>query len=90
LTVARTLEGEIVMRYFLGLMLLVFLGAVTVFAMQNGETITVRFGSWQQTTTLAFLTVCVYFLGMLSGWSVVGFLRRSFHRVTAPPRVSHE
>ena len=78
------------MRYVLGLMLLVFLGAVAVFAMQNGETITVRFGNWQQTTTVAFLVVGVYFLGMVSGWSVVGFLRSSFHGVTAPPRVSHE
>jgi putative membrane protein len=78
------------MRYILGILLLVFLGAVAVFAAQNNQTITIHFVNWEQTTTLAFLTVAVYVLGMLSGWNVVTFLRGSINRVTAPTSTSRD
>jgi hypothetical protein len=77
------------MRYILGVLLLVFLGAVAVFAVQNNQTITIHFANWEQTTTLAFLTVAVYILGMLSGWNVVAFLRGSINRLTTPTSTSH-
>ena len=35
---------------------------------------------------VAFVTVVVYFLGMLSGWTVVAFVRGSFRRITEHPR----
>lgn len=74
------------MRFILGVILLVFLAAVGIFAIQNTQTITVRFVSWSLTAPVAILTVGVYFLGMLSGWSVVSFLRRSIRRVTSESR----
>ncbi len=74
------------MRTLLGLILLAFLAAVGLFALQNMQTVVVRFATWTLTAPVAFLAVAVYFLGMISGWTVVGFLRRSFNRVTAESR----
>ncbi len=74
------------MRYILGVILFVFLAAVGVFAVQNTQTITVRVLNWGLTAPVALLIVAAYFLGMLSGWSVVSFLRRSIRRVTSEPR----
>jgi putative membrane protein len=71
------------MRIFIGMVLLVFLGAVGVFALQNTQAVTVHFLKWGATAPLALLTVGVYLLGMLSGWSVMAFLRRSIEGVSA-------
>ena len=71
------------MRMFLGVILLVFLGAVGVFALQNTQAITVQFINWSITAPLALLAVVIYLLGMMSGSSVVGFMRRSIHRVSS-------
>jgi len=73
------------MRFILGVILLVFLGAVGIFAVQNNQPVRLQFLDRSVNTTLAFLTVAVYFLGMLSGWNVIAFLRRSINRVTAEP-----
>jgi uncharacterized integral membrane protein len=74
------------MRYVLAGILLPFLGAVGVFAVQNTQTVTARFLNWSLTAPLALMAVAIYLLGMLSGWTVVGFLRRSIRSVTAEPR----
>lgn len=71
------------MRYVLAAILLAFLGAIAVFAVQNTEPVTVRFLSWGVTLPFALLAVILYVAGMLSGWSVVAFLRRSIRRVRA-------
>jgi putative membrane protein len=72
-------------RILLGLILLVFLGAVGLFAIQNTQTITVRFAGWGITAPVALLAVGVYLLGMISGWSVVSFVRRSIRTVGTHP-----
>jgi hypothetical protein len=74
------------MRFLLGLVLLVFLSAVGIFAFQNTLPITVRFLSWGVTAPVAVLAVACYLLGMISGWNVVAFLRRSIRTVSTPPR----
>lgn len=74
------------MRFLLGFILLIFLGALGVFAVQNTQTLTVKFLNWSLTAPLALVSVGIYFLGMLSGWNVVAFLRRSIHSVTTEPR----
>ena len=74
------------MRFILGVILLTFLGAVGIFAVQNTKVVTVEFLQWSAATPVAFLTIVAYLLGMLSGWNVVAFLRRSISRVTAEPR----
>ena len=58
----------------------------TLFAVQNMETISVTFWTWKLTAPVALVIVAVYFLGMLSGWTVVAFVGRSLRRVTEHPR----
>ncbi|HWE35778.1 MAG TPA: lipopolysaccharide assembly protein LapA domain-containing protein [Isosphaeraceae bacterium] len=74
------------MRTILGLFLLIFLGAVGIFAAQNTSYVQVRFLGWVVSSPLALLVVVVYLLGMLSGWNVVAFLRRSLRSVATAPR----
>lgn len=70
------------MRVVQAILLLVFLGALGIFAVQNTNTITVRFLEWGITAPLALVSVAVYLLGMLTGWTVVAFVSRSLRRVT--------
>jgi hypothetical protein len=70
------------MRFLCLLFLLVFAGAVGLFAYQNQHDVTVTFWSWGYTGSLALIVGAAYGLGMLSGWSVVGMLRRSFGRAS--------
>jgi lipopolysaccharide assembly protein A len=73
------------MRFVQAVILLAFLGAVGIFAMQNTEAITVNFWTWKTNGTVALLTIAVYVLGMLSGWTVVSFFTRSLRRVSQRP-----
>jgi putative membrane protein len=73
------------LRYLIGLVLLVFLGAVGLFAFQNTQPVTVKFWSTSVTAPFAFLAIGVYLLGMFSGWSVVAFVRGSISRVRSQP-----
>jgi uncharacterized integral membrane protein len=68
-------------RYLLGLLLLIFLGALGLFAVQNMQPITVAFWNWSLTAPVALVAVASYLLGMLSGWSVVAFVRSSLRQV---------
>jgi uncharacterized integral membrane protein len=70
------------MRYFYLALLIVILAAVIIFVVQNDERVTLRFLAWIVTLRLAVLVAASYVLGMISGWSVFGFLRRSIRRVT--------
>jgi hypothetical protein len=40
------------------------------------------FLNWELTHSLALVIGAAYLLGMLSGWTVVGMLRRSFSRAS--------
>jgi uncharacterized integral membrane protein len=71
------------MRIIQGFLLLAFLGAVGVFALQNTQIVEVRFAAVSLRASVALLIVGVYLIGMLSGWTVVAFFARSFRRVTA-------
>jgi uncharacterized membrane protein YciS (DUF1049 family) len=57
---------------------------IVAFVMQNDEPVVVRFFDWTLTTSMAKLVGVVYLIGMISGWTVIGTLRRSFNRVTEP------
>lgn len=69
------------MRFLLGLPLLIFLAAVGLFAVQNTQSITVKFWNWGVTGPVALLAVVAYLLGMISGWNVIAFLRTSLKGV---------
>ncbi len=73
------------MRTLCTIFLLIFLAAVAAFAAFNHEEVTVRFFDWSWTTNLAILAGAAYLLGMLSGWTVIGMIRKSLHRVTDRP-----
>jgi uncharacterized membrane protein YciS (DUF1049 family) len=70
------------MRIIYFLILLIVLVAVIIFAVQNNDTVTLRYLDRSITSSLPVLIASVYLLGMLSGWTVVGMLRRSLKRVT--------
>jgi hypothetical protein len=69
------------MRVLSLIFLVVFAGLVGYFAWVNSGDVTLRFLNWQMTVSLALLIGVVYLLGMLSGWSVLGILRRSVGRL---------
>ncbi|QEH37300.1 hypothetical protein OJF2_58900 [Aquisphaera giovannonii] len=73
------------MRFLQAILLLAFLGAIGLFAVQNTDPITVSFWTWKTTGPVALLAIVVYLLGMLSGWTVVSFFSRSLREVTERP-----
>ncbi len=70
------------MRFIQAILLLAFIGALGLFAVQNTEAITVIFWKWKTTGPVALLAIAAYLLGMLSGWTVVSFFTRSLRRVS--------
>jgi lipopolysaccharide assembly protein A len=74
------------MRYLQAVIFLIFLAAIGALALQNRDVITVNYLTWNHSEPVARLTVVVYFVEMLSGWTVVAFVRRSFRRITEHPR----
>jgi len=74
------------MRLIQAVIFLVFLATIGIFAVQNRDVITVNFLNWSLSQPVAMVTVAVYILGMLSGWTVLTFARGSIRRVTDHPR----
>ena len=73
------------MRFVQAVLLIIFLGALGLFAVQNTEPITVTFWTWRVSGPAALLAIAAYLLGMLSGWTVVSFFTRSLRRVSESP-----
>ncbi len=69
------------MRVVYAFALVVILAVVIIFAWQNDERATLRFLHWSASLPMALFIAVVYVLGMISGWSVFGFLKRSIQRV---------
>ena len=70
------------MRIVYLLILLLALAAMGVFVVQNNETVTLLCLDRSLTCALPLLVAIVYLVGMVSGWTVIGLLRRSLQRVT--------
>jgi putative membrane protein len=81
----RIIEMGGIMRFIQAIILLAFLGALGLFAVQNTEAITVAFWTWKATGPVAILAIVAYFLGMVSGGTVVSIFRRSLQRVSERP-----
>jgi len=73
------------MRWVCFLFLLAFAGAVALLAYENQQEITLAVFNQPITTNIPMLVGLTYLAGMLSGWTVLGMLRRSLHRVTQQP-----
>jgi uncharacterized integral membrane protein len=60
--------------------------ALAIFAYRNDEIITLRYFRRGITLPISLLISAVHLLGILSGWTVVGFLRRSWRRAIERPQ----
>jgi len=69
------------MRVIYFLFLVAFVTAIGMFAYYNQQEVSVRFLEWAMTTNVALVAFAAYLLGMISGWTVVGMIRRSLDRV---------
>ena len=70
------------MRWVYLILLVVIVTIVVVFIAQNRENQTVLFFNQKLTAPLSVFFVAVYFLGMWSGGTVVGFVKWAYHRAT--------
>ena len=70
------------MRWFYLVLLLVIVTIVVVFVAQNRENETVTFFNQRITAPLSLIYVARYFLGMWSGGTVVGFVKRAYQRAS--------
>jgi lipopolysaccharide assembly protein A len=73
------------MRFIQAVIVLTFVAAVGVFALQNTDATTVTFWTWRLTGSVALLTIVAYLLGMVTGWTVLSFFRRSLHGIGQRP-----
>jgi uncharacterized integral membrane protein len=70
------------MRWVYLVLLLVIVTITIVFIAQNRENQTVAFFNQRITAPLSVYFVAVYFLGMWSGGTVVGFVKRAYQHAT--------
>ena len=70
------------MRVIYAAILLLFVVAVAVFCVQNFGFVAINYLGWQAMVPLSLLVVVVYLLGMVTGWGLLSFLRRSIRRAT--------
>jgi len=70
------------MRWVYLILLVVIVAVIVVFVIQNNENETVTFFSHTITAPLSVFFIAAYFLGMWSGGTVVGFIKRTFHHAT--------
>jgi lipopolysaccharide assembly protein A len=73
------------MRMIYFVFLLVIGGMAALLAYENQQEVTLTFFGNAISTTLPILVGLTYLAGMLSGWTVVGIVRRSLHRVLQDP-----
>ena len=69
------------MRLLCLLFLVALAGVVGVFAYQNNHTVDVKYLDQTKEVSFPILIGATYVIGMLSGWTVVGMVRRSWRRV---------
>jgi uncharacterized integral membrane protein len=70
------------MRWVYLVLLLATVTVIVVFIVQNHQEQTVAFFNRSITAPLSLIFVVVYFLGMWSGGTVVGFVKRAFRHAT--------
>jgi lipopolysaccharide assembly protein A len=68
------------MRWVYLAVVVVFVAAMVIFAVQNRETVTMAFLGFSVRAPLALLAIAVYILGAITGGSLLAMLRRSVAR----------
>lgn len=66
------------MRYLKGSVTLLLLILITVFAVQNRAAVEISFFVWSVKAPQVFVIVGTYLLGMVTGWGLMGLLKRAF------------
>ena len=69
------------MRVLMSIFLFIFVVALLTFILQNSRSVPLNFLGWEGNAPMAVLSLGLYFLGMLSGWTVVGFLKKSIRTI---------
>ena len=70
------------MRWVYLVLLLAIVAIIVVFIAQNYESATVTLFNQRITAPMSIFFVAVYFLGMWSGGTVVGFVKRAYQRAS--------
>jgi uncharacterized integral membrane protein len=70
------------MRWVYLVLLVVIVMVIVVFVAENRENETVTFFNQKITAPLSLFFVAVYFLGMWTGGTVVGFVKRAYQHAT--------
>jgi putative membrane protein len=65
------------MRWFYMIIIVLFVAAILVFALQNFQVVTLSFLGFGASVPLALLVGLVYVIGMATGGSLFALLRRS-------------
>ena len=74
------------MRFLCGLFLLALVVGLGYLAYENNRETSINAWTWRLDVPLPLLVLAVYVLGMLSGWWLVGLMKRSWQRVTEADR----
>jgi uncharacterized integral membrane protein len=70
------------MRWVYLILLLAIVTVIVAFIVENNENATFNLFNKSLTAPLSWFVVAVYFLGMWTGGTVVGFVKRAFRRAT--------
>jgi uncharacterized integral membrane protein len=70
------------MRWFYIILLLAIVAVIVVFVFENREDQSVMFFNQRITAPLSAFFVATYLLGMWSGGTVVGFIKRAYRHAT--------
>ena len=74
------------MRFISGLFLITLVAGLGYLAYENNRETALNAWAWRLDVPLPLLVLVVYLLGMVSGWWMVGLMKRSWQRVTEPDR----
>ena len=77
------------MRWIYLVLLLAVVTIIVAFLVENNENATVNLFNKSLTAPLSWFFIAVYFLGMWTGGTVVGFVRRTYHRATEHAEKKH-
>jgi lipopolysaccharide assembly protein A len=76
--VPPSVPGGCIMRWFYILIFVLLVAAIAIFAIQNLQTVIVRFLNFAIEAPMALVVIGVYVLGMITGSSLLAALRRSW------------
>ncbi len=70
---------KIIKKIILAILLLI----ITLFAVQNSETLTIKFLKWSMTLPASLLIILVYVFGMTTGSLLTSFIKKLTHESKA-------